>query len=115
MLNNYWDDLWPDLVTDREMAKDVFAGLDPRDQKGLLKRIQPGAERKLADLYLYLRTLYPPAEDPRVESGRVFSVTPRMEIGRTRDQLTTTLSTWATKEAIDELGRIARTVPEERK
>lgn len=112
-LLEYWDDLWPDLVADREMAKDVLAGLDPRDQKELLERIQPGAERKLAGLYLYLRKLYPPAEDPRVESGRVFTVTPRMEIGRTRDQLTTTLSTWATKEAIDELGRIARTVPEQ--
>ena len=106
-----WNEVWPDLIADKIMAKKVLMELEPHDRKGTLQMKRPGAEQKLADLYLYLRELFPPAEDPRVESGRIFSVTPRMEIGRARDQLTTTLATWATADAIAQLGRIARTVP----
>ncbi len=110
-LLEHWDDIWPDLTAEPEMAKAVLIGIDPHEQRQLLEKVQRGAEEKLANLYLYLRKLFPPSEDPRVDSGRVHTVTPRMEIGRTRDQLTTTLATWATPEAIAELGRIARKVP----
>ncbi len=110
-LLEHWAEVWPDLVADKAMAQEILAGLDPHHQKELFEKVQSGAERKLADLYLYLRKLFPPAEDPREEPGRVFSVTPRMEIARTRDQMTTTLSTWATDDAITELGRIAGSVP----
>jgi hypothetical protein len=66
-------------------------------------------EDLMADIYLWLRQEFDPADDP--DAGGVHIVGPREEVGRWRDHLLIALRDKGTAAAIDALDVIARTLP----
>lgn len=105
-----WDDMWPTLRKNPDVARRVFLGFDRSEQKKFLERVDSSVERRLADLYLYLRELFPPAEDPPTPTGS-YTPTRRMEIARLRNEFPAILAGLATDKAADELLRIANALP----
>lgn len=108
-----WDDLWPSLDADHKLAERVFLAIDTHDRRNFLNRSEPRSADQLAELYLLLRQLFPPAGDPAVPTDRAYSPTRRMEIGRLRDELLQALVVLGTDAAAAELARIAERVPAE--
>jgi hypothetical protein len=106
-----WDDIWPVLKRSKSLARAVLIQLELHEQRNFLDTFEPGCEQKIAEFYLYLRELFPPDEDPKVESGVFSGVTARMEIGRTRDRLPSHLVALSTPAAIAQLGVIAAALP----
>ena len=82
-------------------------------KRAFAKRPSRASERHFADLYLYLRELFPPREDPPTPTGRAYTPTGRMEIARFRDEWPVALAALATDAAADELLRIANALPPE--
>jgi hypothetical protein len=109
-LFDLWDDLWPLLTADKDFAKGMLLTFGHREQRNFLDPLDETTPRKLAELFLLLRELFPPGEDPPTPPG-VHSPTARMEIGRQRDGLPQILSAIATDAAVDELLRISQILP----
>lgn len=110
-LFDFWNEIWPELEADPTLAENVLVGIDVHDQRSFLHRSTSLTEKRLADLYLLMREIFPPAKDPRVPTGEVYSPTHRMEISRLRDGLPDTLAAMGTDAATDELVRIAKILP----
>lgn len=105
-----WCDVWPTLRDNPDVARQVFLGFDRSEQKKFLERVDSSVERRLADLYLYLRELFPPADDPPTPTGS-YTPTRRMEIARLRNEFPALLAGLGTDAAADELLRIANALP----
>lgn len=106
-----WGEVWPVLRANAQFAYDVFLRFDRSDQRKFLEKFGAGNEEHLADLYLSMRTFFPPEKDPPTPIGRSYSPTPRMEIARLRDEFPSLLAALGTDEAVEALLRVANAVP----
>jgi len=106
-----WDEVWPVLRTNTRFAYHVFLHFDRSDQRKFLGKSGVGNEEHLADLYLAMRKLFPPENDPPTPVGRSFTPTRRMEIARLRDEFPSLLAALGTDAAVDALLRVANVVP----
>lgn len=107
-----WDFIWPILTADDVLATAVLlrvAGTQYERENDMLPAL---SERQLAELFLRVRTLFPPGTDPKWGAG-FGSVTPRMSVSDLRRKLVTALEARGTEAACQELMGLANALPEE--
>jgi hypothetical protein len=110
-LFEFWEELWPALIHDSGLARHVFLTMDRMDQREFIKNIENVPPRRLGELYLRLLDLFPKREDPPIPFGRTYSPTRRMDMARMRDEFPALLGSIGSAEAVEELERIACSVP----
>jgi hypothetical protein len=71
------------------------------------------SEEVAADLYLWLETYFPRAEDPQYPSGTAHQITARDEVATSRNDVLYNLASRGTHQSIKALERIARAFPDE--
>jgi hypothetical protein len=108
-----WSVLWPIIqrTSDfgRRLVEDVasHAGLQSANVASEM------SENELADLYVWLTRNYPQSEDPGVPRGYgSYDLTPRRLVATWRDSILTRLERCGTRQACEEIRRIAREYPE---
>lgn len=105
-----WHFAWPIVEADAALAEKVMlhAGGDFKYESNRL--LAELTERQLADFYLKVRSLFPPAGISELPNA---VVTARQSIGQFRNNLISALEARGTDEACSELLRIANLVPED--
>ena len=111
MPERFWPAVEPLLEADTDLARKVLAhvcyGLD-LDRRGTLARM---SEAQLERLFLLLRRVYPPADDPPARKGGFVSGNDCAR--RLRGQLPGMIAGRGTEAACSELGKLATAFPEE--
>ncbi len=104
-----WDGFWPILKSQRALARGmIYSAAHDRREQNWSERAD--AASKLAQLYLLLRQLFPPAKDEPMPTG-AYTPTPRMNVVQVRDDLPRRLAAMGTAEACRLLEGIARRLP----
>lgn len=107
-----WDFAWPIIEADATLAEKVLLRASDRSDHDRKRVLPMLTERLLADLYLKLHGLFPPATDPP-RRNEVSVVTPRDEVVRYRSDLISALESRGTEEACKELLRLVNALPRE--
>ena len=105
-----WEVLWPMLREDHSIGKQVFLKLaHDRDQMHTAIMAAKLEEEAIAELYLWLRRMFPIEEDPKHEGAH--GVGPRESVAYFRDALLSHLRERGTDHAVAALRRIANELP----
>jgi hypothetical protein len=108
-----WELVWPLLNRYLEIGKEVALNHN-RDRGPRLGSIASRlTDEAAADLYLWLETHFPRAEDPKYGSGAFHQVSARDEVGSWRNGVLHDLANRGTPQAITALERLARALPNE--
>jgi hypothetical protein len=100
-----WPVVWPLVQADSQFGRAVFEELARGSERGVVSRL---AEAELAELFSWLESQYPHAEDPPLKDGFVGA---REQIGHWRDQVLTGLANAGTEEAIVQIDRLQQSLP----
>ncbi len=108
-LLDIWDDFWPVFKASPALARSIvlMAAHHRGDEKW---PDRAGTAPKIAQIYLFLRRLFPPHKDEPTPMG-AYTPTPRMEAARFRDEFPRKLAAMGTLEACELLETIARRLP----
>jgi hypothetical protein len=100
-----WPVVWPLVRADSEFGRAVFEALASGSERSIVSRLN---EVELAELFSWLETHYPHAEDPPLKDGFVGR---REQIGHWRDQVLMGLAHAGTEEAVVQLDRLQQSFP----
>lgn len=110
--NETWEIVWPLMVAHTEFAEHVLGklayGMDYSPKGAVFPLI---SENQLAEVYLLLNRVFPPAQDPPFTSG---TVTSRQAVVQFRADLIGALTARGTEDACKQLLRLSESVPSER-
>lgn len=102
-----WETLWTAFSTDSDYAREVFTEVAAGHEQMHTDRL---SEMQLADLFILVRNLFPPAEDPKHDDAHWIS--PRESAAHFRDGLLQRLKNRGTFEAVQALHHVATKLPE---
>ncbi|WP_394795088.1 NACHT domain-containing protein [Armatimonas sp.] len=109
--SNEWQKVWPQIRDNSKFACEVIESLASNDTFPGVLACLPEAE--IADFFLWYYPNYPPNEDPQPspDDDLMHEVTTRHELGYLRGKIVGLLEQKGTSEAVSEIERIVRTLP----
>jgi hypothetical protein len=105
--NQWWPLVWQAIKDDSDFGRAMVESISDRTHPASKLK-----EHEVAQFYLWLVKVFPPAEDPELPTGYAFAVTPRMEITKFRNSFLNDLKQRGTPESLTALEKIASASPE---
>jgi hypothetical protein len=103
-----WRAVWPRVREDATFGRAVFEAVAQYREAAVSDRLDEG---QLADLYRWLESQYPHADDPQRPDGTSY-MGPREQIAWWRDRVLRELAAKGTPEAVSELSRLEVELPQ---